>query len=174
MYVLVCHGVSELFWLCVYWVLPGPGCVPNNYRVYTGLASFPGRKIFRHGPHCFAHACYSQENLGISARLNIFRLLSSNPPSHITLRMVSQLVVKVDEFTAGVHGSVWQHPQARPTTETSRNSYRRCKLIQWEKTRFCSSQLDSASLRVMNCYCRLWVTSEREKRVVVQHWLYQH
>ena len=37
------------------------------------IVSFPGRKI-RPGLHCFAHARYSQKNLGISARLNIFRL----------------------------------------------------------------------------------------------------
>ena len=42
-------------------------------RAPSGLASFPGRKI-RPGLHCFAHARYSQKNLGISARLNIFRL----------------------------------------------------------------------------------------------------
>ena len=42
------------------------------------------------------------------------------------------------------------------------------------KDRCLYSQLDSASLRVISCYCRLWITSEenvRGKRLVVQYWL---
>ena len=30
--------------------------------------------------------------------------------------------------------------------------------------RLCSSQVDSASLCAMNCYCRLWITSEENMR----------
>ena len=58
------------------------------------------------------------------------------------------------------------YEKATPTTEAG--AVRRCK------TRFCSSQLNSASLRVMNCYCRLWITSGENMRekIVIQHRLY--
>ena len=38
------------------------------------LATRDALALLRPGPHCCAHAHYSQENLGISARLDIFHL----------------------------------------------------------------------------------------------------
>ena len=38
------------------------------------LATRDALALLRPGLHCFAHARYSQENLGVSACLNIFRL----------------------------------------------------------------------------------------------------